>query len=85
MLLRGGAAGFRPASPPGLFLLAVVAASWWRPWLGGTVFTVLAIVYTTMTGGRADWVLVIAMPLLVVGMLFLWSWRHLRVARHQGT
>lgn len=61
---------------PALLLLAVVVASWRWEWLGGIVFIALAIGYAMMVRGRADWVLVISVPLAVVGTLFLWSWRH---------
>ena len=60
---------------PAVLLLAVVAASWRWEWLGGVVFTGLAVVYATTAGSRLDWILVISGPLLIVGTLFLWSWR----------
>lgn len=60
---------------PALLLLTLVAASWRREWIGAVTFTGLAVVYaTTMSGGRIDWMLLIAGPLLLVGMLFLVSW-----------
>lgn len=65
---------------PALALLAVVAASWRRAWIGGVGFIGLAVLYaTTLSRGRIDWMLVISGPLAVVGTLFLWSWR-----RHRG-
>ena len=74
---------FRAALPdfvihlmPALALLAVVAASWRRAWIGGLGFMGLAVLYaTTMAKGRIDWMLVISGPLVVVGGLFWWSWR----------
>ena len=60
---------------PALLLLTVVAASWRREWIGALTFIGLAVVYaTTMARGRIDWMLLIAGPLLLVGMLFLASW-----------
>jgi sterol desaturase/sphingolipid hydroxylase (fatty acid hydroxylase superfamily) len=60
---------------PTVLLLAVVAASWRWEWLGGVVFIGLAVVYVAIAGSRLDWILVISGPLLIVGALFLWSWR----------
>src|SRR5688572_27011201 len=65
---------------PALALLAVVAASWRRAWIGGVAFMGLAVLYaTTLARDRIDWMLVISGPLVVVGALFWWSWR-----RHGG-
>ena len=60
---------------PALFLLLIVAVSWRWQWVGGAVFTGLAGLYTVTTLDRPDWILTIAGPLLVVGILYLWSWR----------
>jgi hypothetical protein len=62
---------------PATLVLAIVAASWRREWIGGIVFVALAVAYATIAN-RLDWVLVISGPLFVVGLLFLWSWRHHR-------
>ena len=63
---------------PMVLLLAIVLVSWKEPWLGGAVFTVLALVYAYAARHRPDWVLTVSGPLLVVGILFLWSWSRLR-------
>ena len=42
----------------------------------GTVFTLLGLAYLGLARGRLDWVLVVAGPLLAIGVLFLLSWRH---------
>lgn len=60
---------------PALAVLAVVAMAWRRPWMGGVVFVLLAAAYALAARSRLDWVLAISGPLLVVGLLFLWSWR----------
>jgi hypothetical protein len=60
---------------PAWILLATVVFAWRRPWIGGVVFTGLAVAYALTTLNRPDWILVIAGPLLVVGVLYLWSWR----------
>ena len=65
---------------PALILFAVVVVSWQRPWVGGVVFTVLAVGYAYVTRAHPSWILVIAGPLLAVGILFIWSWRHGRRA-----
>jgi len=59
---------------PAVVLLAIVAASWRWEWVGGVAFVALAVAYVTMVR-RLDWILVISGPLLVVGALFLLSWR----------
>lgn len=68
---------------PAAVLLFIVVLSWRRPWIGGATFLSLAALYAlTMSKGRLDWVLVISGPLLVVGVLFVWSWYEQR-ALHQ--
>ena len=61
---------------PAMVLLAVVAASWRWEWVGGIAFLGLGVAYATVVTSRLDWILVISGPLLIVGALFLWSWRH---------
>ena len=61
---------------PMLALLAVVGVSWRWEWVGGIVFTGLGAGYAYVARDHVSWIAVIAGPLLVVGVLFLWSWRH---------
>ena len=61
---------------PMLALLGIVALSWRWEWVGGVVFTALAIVYAAWAWQHPVWIVAIAVPLLAVGLLFLWSWRH---------
>jgi hypothetical protein len=61
---------------PMLALLAVVALSWRWEWLGGIVFVGLALAYAYFARAHPSWVLAIAAPLFIVGVLFFWSWRH---------
>ena len=63
---------------PMAVLLVVVALSWKWEWLGGVVFTALACGYAYLARHHAAWIPTIAGPLLVVGVLFLWSWVHRR-------
>lgn len=66
---------------PALVLIAIVVASFRRPWIGGVGFVALALVYAaTMSRGRLDWMLVISGPLAIVGVLFLCSWFYQRMA-----
>lgn len=61
---------------PALLLLLVVAVSWRWEWIGGAAFMTLSVLYGVPAWARGDWLVVISGPLLVVGVLFLWSWRH---------
>lgn len=62
---------------PMLVLLAVVGVSWRWEWVGGLVFTGLAVGYAYFARNHVAWIPVIAGPLLIVGILFSWSWlRH---------
>lgn len=77
-----GGRGFIEALPdflihliPACALLGCVLASFRYPWIAGVAFTAFAVLYAvTMSKGRLDWMLAISGPLLVVGVLFLWSW-----------
>ena len=60
---------------PTFVLLLAVLLAWQRPWVGALVFSALAVVYAATVPARPDWILVISGPLLVVALLFLWSWR----------
>ena len=66
---------------PMLVLLAVVGLSWRRAWVGGMVFTGLAVAYAVSVPTHPQWIVVISGPLLLVGLLFLWSWSHHRAQR----
>jgi hypothetical protein len=61
---------------PSALVLAIVALSWRRAWIGGFAFLALAVAYALGVGFRLDWVMWIAGPLFLVGVVFLWSWRH---------
>ena len=64
---------------PVLVLLAVVGVSWRWEWVGAIVFTGLAAGYAYFARDHVSWILVIAGPLLLVGLLYSWSW-----VRHRG-
>jgi hypothetical protein len=59
---------------PMLVLLGVVALSWRWEWVGGLVFTGLAVTYAYMARLHPAWVSGVSGPLLLVGVLFLLSW-----------
>jgi hypothetical protein len=59
---------------PAAILFIVVALSFRREWIGGVTFAGLGVAYAAMTRDRPDWTLAISGPLLLVGVLFLWSW-----------
>jgi hypothetical protein len=79
---------FQPGQPPGRALaefainlapaavvFAIVVLSWRRAAIGGIAFVLIAAAYAMTIGFRLDWMLVISGPLLMTGLLFLWSWR----------
>lgn len=59
---------------PGIVLLAAVALAWHREWLGACAFIGAAALYAVMAPDRTDWILAIAGPLLLTGLLFLAGW-----------
>jgi hypothetical protein len=60
---------------PAIVLLAIVAVSFRRPWMGAGAFIALGLAYAaTVPRGHLDWTIAISGPLLTVGCLFLWSW-----------
>jgi hypothetical protein len=67
---------------PAAIVLALVMIAWQWEWIGGLAFVGLAVIYPLMVGRRhADWVLLISGPLLILGALYFWSWRHRRLLR----
>ena len=63
---------------PILALVAIVGVSWRWEWVGGLAFTALAAVYAYVARDHVSWIPVVAGPLLIVGILFSWSWLHHR-------
>jgi hypothetical protein len=59
---------------PVLLLLAVVLLAWRWEWVGALVFTGIAVPYAWAARMHPSWILVIAGPLLLVGILYFWSW-----------
>ena len=69
---------------PSLVLLAIAAVSWRWEWVGGLVFTALAIAYAYVARDHLSWVLGISVPLLIVGVSYLRSWRHQEARRAES-
>jgi hypothetical protein len=61
---------------PVLILFAVVGIAWRWEWVGGLVFTGLAVGYAYVARTHLSWIVIIAGPLFIVGILFFWSWLH---------
>jgi hypothetical protein len=64
--------------PAGIVLVALLIG-WRWPWAGGVLCFALAVGYGFLADGRVSWMLAISLPLVVEGVLFLWS---ARIDRH---
>ena len=60
---------------PALLVLGAVVAAWHGPLVGAVAFGAYAAVYAITTRTRLDWIVVIAGPLLVAGILYALQWR----------
>jgi hypothetical protein len=58
---------------PAAMVLAIVVLAWHRPWVGGVSFVLLAAAYALTARYRIEWIVAISGPLLIVGVLYLWS------------
>lgn len=60
---------------PSFLLIAGLVVAWKRPTAGGAIFLVLGIIFTLWfrTYQRIDVFLLISLPLLVIGLLFIIS------------
>lgn len=65
---------------PSAVLLAVVAAAWRREWIGAAAFLILALAYAAVAGTHPSWIATIAGPMVVVAVLYAWSWTRRRTA-----
>jgi hypothetical protein len=68
--LAAAAADFAMHLVPAAGVLAIVALSWRRPWIGGVAFILLAAAYAATSGVRLDWIVAISGPLMATGVLF---------------
>ena len=73
-------------SIPSIVLAALVAITWKTPLIVGIVDLVLAVAYTVFVWnqGHAQWALALALPLAVVGVLFVVSYVLEREPRAAG-
>ena len=81
----GGDASFGEAIPdfvvhlaPAAIVLAVVALSWNREWIGAVTFVGLAVAYAIAARAHPSWIAAISGPLLVVAALYAWNWMRRR-------
>jgi uncharacterized membrane protein YwaF len=72
--------GFGMHLVPAVIVLAILSIAWRWEWAGGVLFFALAIGYGFLADGRVSWMLAISMPLVIEGVLFLWSARLDRAA-----
>jgi len=70
--------------PTGI-ILAVLAVSWRWEWVGAIIFIALGVLYIVMFWGRVKvhhaYLLIIAGPLFLVGLLFLINWLYRKQIR----
>lgn len=59
---------------PAILILLLVAISWNHEWVGGIVYMALGILYIIAEWGKMEWIMVISVPLVLIGFLFLISW-----------
>ena len=60
---------------PALVAIAVVVLAWRWEIAGGTIFLGLAVLYAFVARDHVSWIVAIALPLAVVGLLFVISGR----------
>lgn len=65
---------------PSLMLAVGIVFAWKHPWVGTVVFFLTTIAYLVLTRLRLHWssYLTIALPMVVMGLLYWWSWRSLK-------
>ncbi len=70
---------------PTFLVVAILVLSWRREWIGGALFVALALLYVVWASGKPFFgvpvLLLIAGPLLLVGVLFLLNWRYRALLR----
>ncbi len=66
---------------PALFVMLAIGIAWQHEWIGAVVFAGLALAYAVMARRHIDWIVVIAIPLLIVGVLYHLAWLHTKRVR----
>ncbi len=69
---------------PTYVLILILVFAWRRPWVGTIAYTALAVAYAIMAREHSTWILVIAVPLLVMASLFWLSWRASRAPKAEA-
>ena len=59
---------------PAIIIVVILVLSWKREWIGGLAFLILAIAYALYARQYLLWILIISLPLLIIGLLFLFAW-----------
>lgn len=61
---------------PTFIVLALVGISWKKEWISGSAFVLLGLLYLITSWGKFDWLtyVIIAGPLVTIGILFCTSW-----------
>jgi len=69
--------------PSTILVLIVLIVSWRREWIGGVLFNLLGMLYIVLFWGRFPWFTyaLIAGPLFLLGILFLFNWRYRSILR----
>lgn len=68
---------------PSFFIIVVLLVSWRFEWVGAFVFLILGVMYVFTRQADPLAYLLIAGPLFLAGLLFLFSWiQHLRSHKH---
>ncbi len=82
--------GSEPWTWESIVIMVLIVAStlgfitaWWREWIGGVVLVICAIAHSTFAcfaaGHNHAFAMIISGgPYLLIGILFLWSWRKSR-------
>lgn len=63
---------------PTLVLLGALGLSWRWEWIGALANIALATWFAMRLGGHVERIVLISGPLLLTGLLFLWSWTRRR-------
>jgi|ERR1019366_5417000 hypothetical protein len=61
---------------PTFLIILILILSWKREWIGGSVYTILGILYIVFAWGKFDWsaYALISGPIFILGILFFISW-----------
>ena len=71
---------------PTFILIAILVITWRREWVGGILFSVLGFTYIINMWGQFPLMtyIVVAGPLIITGILFLFNWKYRAELRPSG-